>query len=774
VSVFLLSLVFSLNVLAADGMDLSAAAIVTVDSGAPHAATVLSEEVASRTGLTWPVTPAWPDAGAAIVVVTAPGETFAGKPVPAALRNLPAEGYGVATDASAPGRPVVWISGADARGTLYGVGYLLRHLDWADKRAGLSAALNATSAPAYRIRGHQLGYRPTANSWDAWDVRQFEQYIRELALFGANCIENIPFQDFVRSEVMKIDRREMNRALSELCAKYDLDYWVWTPATFDLNDADKRAAQLRDYETLCQISPRLDHIFFPGGDPGDNPPELVMPYLEEIYGVVSKHHPNVRMWISLQGFEPPQVDVFYQWLEAHNPAWLAGVASGPGSPPIAETRARLPRKYAMRHYPDITHTVRCQYPVPWLDPAFAFTLGREPVNPRPVFYKNVHNTFAPSTDGFLTYSDGVHDDVNKAMWSMAGWDPNIDVRQAMEEYCRVFFNGEHAGEIADALLAFETNWKGSLTANGGVDAVYERWKQLEPLAPADNWRWQMCLLRANYDYYVRHRLLYERQLESDALAALMDVNVPAGAAIDTALATLAKADTRPLPEVRAKIESLCAALYESIGLQTSVDKYHASGLERGAVLDYVDYPLNNRRWLEDELAKVRAMGSEDAQRARMAELAAWEDPGPGGFYDNVSDPGKCLHVVLGEDVNTDPAGERHPLPDFMWLEEGRTRVRQSWIGFMNWPIAMRYEGLDPACAYVIRAAGYGECLLKAAGRRLEPSVYGKGLGDIKEFPVPAELYADGQLMLTFDTPDEEHLNWRQQSRLCELWVMRKK
>lgn len=772
-SLFLFSLVLSLNAVAADGVDLSAAAIVTAETNVPYAATVLAEEVASRTGLTWPVGTSWPETGAALAVVVAPGEMFAGRPVPAPLRSLRAEGYAVTTDVSAAGRPVVWIAGADVRGALYGVGFVLRNLDWADKRAGLRAPLNTVSAPAYRIRGHQLGYRPTANSWDAWDVRQFEQYIRELALFGANCIENIPFQDFVRSEVMKIGRDEMNAAISALCAKYDLDYWVWTPAVFDLNDADKRAAQLREYEELCQQSPRLDHIFFPGGDPGDNPPELVMPYLGEVYALVAKHHPNVRMWVSLQGFDPPQVDVFYQWLAAHDPAWLAGVVSGPGSPPIDETRARLPRKYALRHYPDITHTVRCQYPVPWLDPAFAFTLGREPVNPRPVFYKGVHNTFAASTDGFLTYSDGVHDDVNKTMWSMAGWDPAMDVRQAMVEYCRFFMNAEHAEPIADALLAFETNWQGALTANGSVDAVYEQWKRLEPLVPATNWRWQMCLLRANYDHYVRHRLFYERQLESDALAALTDTGVPAGTAIDAALAALAKADTPPLPDVRAKIEGLCEALYDSIGLQTSVEKYHASGLERGAVLDYVDYPLNNRRWLEDELAKVRAMAGEDAQRARMAELAAWENPGPGSFYDSVSEPGKCPHLVRGEDSNTDPAGERHPLPDFMWMEEGRTRARQSWIGFMNWPIAMRYEGLDPSAAYVVRAVGYGECLLKADDRRLEPSVYGKALGEIKEFPVPAELYADGQLVLTFDTPDEEHLNWRQQSRLSELWVLRK-
>jgi hypothetical protein len=69
----------------------------------------------------------------------------------------------------------------------------------------------------YHIRGHQLGYRNTANSWDAWTVDQFEKYIRELALFGTNSIENIPFQDDAPGPNMKVPRKEMNRRMSEIC-----------------------------------------------------------------------------------------------------------------------------------------------------------------------------------------------------------------------------------------------------------------------------------------------------------------------------------------------------------------------------------------------------------------------------------------------------------------------------------------------------------------------------------------------------------------------------
>ena len=47
------------------------------------------------------------------------------------------------------------------------------------------------------------------------------------------------------------------------------------------------------------------------------------------------------------------------------------------------------------------------------------------------------------------------------------------------------------------------------------------------------------------------------------------------------------------------------------------------------------------------------------------------------------------------------------------------------------------------------------------------------IGEFKEFPVPVELLKDGKLVLTFDPlPDEVHLNWRQQSRVSEVWLLK--
>jgi len=641
----------------------------------------------------------------------------------------------------------------------------LRVLTFGAGLVALEEPIEVATAPAYPIRGHQLGYRDRANSWDAWTVEQFEKYIRELVLFGTNCIENIPFQDDRPSPHMKVPRSEMNRALSEICAAYDIDYWVWTPAVFDLADVEKRAAALGEHEQLYRDCPRLDGVFFPGGDPGDNHPRLVMPFLEELAGRLRVNHPRAGIWLSLQGFDAEEVDWFHDYLREGEPAWLAGVVSGPGSPPLGETRRRLPARYRHRHYPDITHTVRCQYPVEWWDQAFALTLGREPPNPRPAFYARVHNTHAPVTDGFLTYSDGIHDDVNKVVWSMLGWDPDRDPRQIAVEYCRFFFGGELAERAADGILALERNWAGALEENGGVEATLALWQGLarERPALAENWRWQLCLLRAHYDAYTRRRLIHERGLEREAMAILGEAGrIGADRAMQLALARARQAETQPIArELRAEIERLCDGLFGSIGLQTSVSKYRASGSERGCVLDFVDYPLNNRWWLEDQFAQIAALAGEEPRLARLRSIRTWAAPGLGSYYDNIGGLADAPHL----DRTTEAA------PDYAWWDDGLSRARLSSQLYQNWP-RLAYVNLDPACAYRLRVAGYGEALLRADGCRLAAVLYDKAADGFKEFPVPPALTADGELVITFDRPDEAHLNWRQYSRVSDVWLLR--
>lgn len=664
------------------------------------------------------------------------------------------------------GRDLLWFIGADQRGLLFAIGEFLRTADLSKQKILFDKKYEKSSAPMYAIRGHQIGYRNTANSWDAWDFKQFERYFRDLAFFGTNAIENIPFQDGAASPHMKINREEMHIKMSQMCQAYDLDYWVWTPADVDLADPQKFQEELKAHIEFYKNCPRLDGVFFPGGDPGENHPKYVLPFLKAVAAELKKYHPKAGVWLSLQGFNDEEVNYFYDYLDQNKPDWFTGIVTGPSSPDLASTRFRLDKKYQHRHYPDLTHTVRCQYPTENWDQAFALTEGREVTNPQPSYYAKIHNRFAPFTDGFLSYSDGVHDDVNKVIWSQMAWNTEKDVRQVMVEYARYFFGNWIAEAAADGILALERNWVGPVEENGGIETTFAFWQNLEKNHPElkGNWRWQQLVMRAYYDTFIKRRKMYEQGLEKEANLILSQAKVLGSEkAMSLALEKVNQAVQRPAaPELRQKVVDYCEALYQSIGLQTSVAKYKASGAERGAILDFIDYPLNNRWWLEDEFAKIRKMADEAAKLERINIIATWENPGPGSYYDNISDQLKGPRVKTKTEDATDVA----------WWDNGLSRRRLSTQLFQNFP-KLEYEDLDPKGSYTIRISGQGDALLRVDGVRVRPVIYNKGVEEFKEFQLNPKFISDGKISISFDEPEESHLNWRQHSKVFDIWLLKK-
>ena len=674
------------------------------------------------------------------------------------------EGYRVSVT-SQDGKQILWLIGADERGVLFAVGEFLRNAELSRNKILFDKKNEIATSPAYSMRGHQLGYRHTANSWDKWTVEQFAKHIRELALFGTNAIENTPFHDGGMSPVMTVPREVMNVKMSEICNDYGLDYWIWTPSEVDLSDPAKFDAEVKMHADFYKECPRLDGVFFPGGDPGKNDPKYVMPFLKKITAELKKYHPNGKMWISLQGFNHSQIDYFYDYLDEHNPDWLEGVVTGPGSPGFAETRFRLPEKYKHRFYPDITHTVRCDFPVLEWDQAFALTEGREVSNPQPFYYAKIHNSIAPFTDGFLSYSDGVHDDVNKIVFSQLGWNPEKYVQEIIEEYTNFFFGPVAANPAMHGILALERNWTGPIEENGGIEATYQFWQNLEAKHPElkNNWRWQMLLLRCYYDTYTAKRKLYETDLEKKANLVLLNAaETGSEKAMNEALQIVNEADTKPVyPQLRQRVVDLCEDMWQSIGLQTSVEKHHAKNPERGAILDFLDYPLNNRWWLEDQFAEIRKMGTEQEKVERLNIIATWENPGPGSYYDNISNISQQPHVKTSSYDATDVA----------WWDQGMSRKRLSTQLFQNFPI-LEYDDLDPEGKYYIRIAGEGDALIRINGERIRPEVYNKGLEEFKLFPIGRKFVKSGKITVTFDEPEESHLNWRAKSKVSDIWLLK--
>lgn len=730
------------------------------------AVNILLEEIQERTSLQLKSANDW-DKQTIIALALSEDKNLFDAPIPHRLGDdlpeLKEEGYRIFHE-SKNGKDILWIIGGDARGVLYGIGKLLRTAEMHDQEITLAGKFDISTSPEYALRGHQFGYRNTANSWDSWTVEQFDQHFREQVIFGANSFENIPLQKPNSSPHFKVDPQEMEVHLSNVCAKYDADYWVWTPAPHDLTIENAHQEGLDAQEAFFAACPRLDGLFVPGGDPGENHPSVLMPFLKDLSEILHKYHPEAGIWVSLQGFNREKVEYFFKYLEDNDPDWLRGLIYGPSSPPIDVERELLPKKYMHRSYPDITHTVRCQYPVERWDQAFALTLGREACNPQPFYYAKIHNRDAIYTDGFLAYSDGSHDDVNKVLWSQLGWNSKSDVRNIVLEYCRFFFGSDVAEESADGILALEQNWVGPALGNKVIGETLSSWKKMESENPQldKNWRWQQLVMRAYYDAYIQDRLTYEKNLELEAYEILEKANsMGADKAMLDALNHIKKADKEFVSQdLKQKVELYAEKLFQSIGAQTSVPKYKASGAERGAILDFIDYPLNNRWWLEDEFKKVGELKTEEEKLAKLEFIRTYEFPGEGSFYDNISSA-DAKHVTS----ETDDA------IDYLWENNGLSRKRLSTQLFQFSP-ELAYDELDPGTDYLIRVSGYGEALLRANSERLKPTKYEKGFEQFKEFPLPKELIKDGKLKITFDKPDEEHLNWRKQSRVTDVWILK--
>ena len=740
------------------------------------AAELLASEVQKRTGIQWQVSTNWPSGGDVVLLKRVAAKTN----LPVTIPLVPAvsakeESFRIVGILNRQ-QQIIVIEGTDERGLLFGVGQLLRLFQYQPSSVTLAQLPAFAASPDKSIRGHQLGYRNTANSYDGWTKQQFEQYIKDLVVFGTNSIESIPIFDESTSPHFKEDPMVMNAFISSVCKKYALDYWMWIPAQFDLKDSSLRKKYLTTFEKICKQSVTIKGVFFPGGDPGDNPPQLVIPLLQDIAVLLKKYHPHAKTWLSLQGFTNAQSQYVYRYIQDKLPDWLGGLITGPSSPTVEETRAVLPARYPLRHYPDVTHNVRCEFEIPWWDPAFNFTLGREAINPRPYHYAAIYRAIDPYIDGFISYSDGVHDDVNKIIWTALGWNRHANERDVLKEYSNYFFGSRLADVAADGILALEKNWQGPIASNGSITATYELWSSLEKNNPSldNNWRWQMNLLRASYDAYVRERYIYETKLEQEANTQLAQAaTLGSAVAIKEATDILQKAETAPLWKlVHEKIIQLCEALYQSISLQTSVQKYKASGLERGAVLDFIDRPLNNRWWLEDEFNKIQKLSTEADKVKALERIANWENVAPGSFYDEVGNIGKSPHELKGEDWKIDPMLRKNGNPGYDFSDNGFSRKRLSWLTSMHWPLAMEYTSIDTTAAYTVRIAGVGESLLKINGQRIAPSRYGREAGDIKEFPVPQLLVQQGKLILTWDDINEDFLNWRNQSRVSEVWLIK--
>ncbi len=806
----------------AEMIDLSQATIVASGDGKilRTAQRMLTEEIAVRTDIRLP------NSLAADVETKPTIVLFSVDDTPASLRdfvatmNVPEQPEGFSIAIRADGKsPMIVLAGRDERGVLFAAGRLLLNLKLTAGQIELPDDTQIATAPRYPYRGHQISWRSLSHSYDAWTADTYEQYMRELAVFGANAFETTTFSTMqLDGPHAKLTGGQMAAEWGRICVNYGFQYWLFSSAIGGEGKAadDEQAASEYLLKLLGDI-PKLDHLYLTGGDGGSSHarPDQMFEVTGRFAEKARRIHPGLGVWVSNQGFSPERNNMFFDYLQQQKPEWVTGVVYGPWARILLdEQRARVPEQYPIRRYPDIGHCVRGQYSVPGWDRAFAQTLGREPFAPRPQGHANIHNRFDEYADGFVTYSDGVGDDVNKFVWTALGWDPDRDLSGIMLDYSRFFFGWEIGEPVRQGLSMLEDNFSGSLADNEGVADTFAHWKSLEDNADERllaNWRFQECLLRAYYDHYTRMRLIRANDIEARAVEELRKApDAGVERAIETARAILMEPDQDETTDaLRHRIVELGKVLYDSIGAQLDVPNYQAKNAERGAVLDFLDTPLNNKLWIEDELDAIvtgrftatmpEEPGPGDVRLARIERVVAWENPGPGGFYDDLGCVWKQPHLVKPKSLWEDPAGVTTPRESHS-LVKTAAPDRLSWLdqseALNATPLVLRYDQLDPAASYRVRVTYLGRynAIMRlvadeayeihgAYGHTRQGVRYTAGYRDAAaviaaeedgplppvtplEFVVPREATRDGVLELTW-----QRLTGRG-TQVAEVWLIR--
>lgn len=316
-----------------------------------------------------------------------------------------------------------------------------------------------------------------------------------------------------------------------------------------------------------------------------------------------KIHPDAKIWISAQAPHeyPDWGEKFIEEI-GKEPDFIEGVIYGPNhAMPLETLRKVTPEKYPIRFYPDVTHCVRCEYPVHFDKDdwhyAFASTFGRESINPRPAEYRHIYRITQSYVDGSVTYSDGIHDDLNKVIWSALDFDVNADIYEIAEDYARAYIPTVDAKEFAECIFMLEKNWEGNPEENPCIELAYEKIKVLSTPENEKNYRFVMAFFKAECDMLIKKRITFENDLIKKAKEEILFGSV------EKAKEILETEYDESYKKLREEIDIHGKALFDLIGMQLDVENYHGKNWERGCTLETIDRPITDRLYLLNKITE---------------------------------------------------------------------------------------------------------------------------------------------------------------------------
>jgi hypothetical protein len=158
-------------------------------------------------------------------------------------------------------------------------------------------------------------------------------------------------------------------------------------------------------------------------------------------------------------------------------------------------------------------------------------------NPFPQHLQSLWDSAKQHLSGGFPYSEGIYEDINKAICAQFYWQPAKPAWETVREYIAYEYGPEVVDAVSQAIAILERNLPRTRHDEGGVthfmlsstEGVDEAWALMQQadaqltLPRRASWRWRILYLRALIDHELAHNQFTVSQLCEEAFAELAGI-----------------------------------------------------------------------------------------------------------------------------------------------------------------------------------------------------------------------------------------------------------
>ena len=717
-------------------------------------------------------------------------------------------------------------AGIDDRGCLYAVGELLRQIEFGKKSIKISDDLNIRTAPAFEIRGTQYGQSHVAKKLAHvrdWTEEETQRVILDYALAGSNIFVTGPgpMFDFIKSYgLMTKGGFGANTAGGSVPEEWNASESIGRTGYVCLSVPEARKYMLNKCDQHFKNSPSYDVISFHGGDGGGCECDRCDPYgktfitlVEEMAGIIHRYHPDTRILFTNQKFDNDDDNAIFEYLQDKPRDWLWAWGYGPGSDATTwqpghrqthrmdlfrypgfgpyglypkEIIRQIPPRHALIYYNELTHWKYAQHayiqmypradrngdlPPHWShkiyerrpDQYLTMVYNRLTFYAWPRNYHRIFNDLMRYGDGDIPHSSGHHDHFNQWMWQRLLWSPRMTVEDVVAEYCRAWFGEEAAPYMADAIFQLEENLeeipREPLMEKKGILNYYNLVKKAGVVMPEemmkDNWLWRMYMQKGVLDRYVQLAVRQQIDRQSKVEEIVLE-------ALNNSMKKEIIQSSLDLVNLKLPESDEMKLLYKLAG-ELGQESNELFGVRNDGYFN-LNHDFIGLGWLKRQLE--RALDAPKNKRGEfLTMITDYENPGEGGYYDNLGTANNAPNVVVGY-----PYDHGQPYVSKM-LSEGNRPSQRSMHFTQNEDqgVSLHYHNLDTNATYKIRFTlvrpWYQERYAERMNQKSD-SIYADAIliahnlelplqmSDFYSFEIPKSATKDGELVIRFEkAPD---------------------